>query len=183
MARASESQEGYSAFGGGLGKAWLRVLAPYDSDARDGTGLVDRPGGLVLEAVGASGAVTTYWLWVDRNGLLHSKTSEPTDEDETTSIMAPKNITVSTIGIHPNVSIPSGSTINVATTIAGVAAGDLVLLEFPTMTGATPNPSVRIVTVFPTVTTDTITVRFLNPTTSAVIPGAQTYRYVWFDLT
>src|SRR3990170_4971161 len=140
MARASESQEGYSAFGGGLGKAWLRVLAPYDSDARDGTGLVDRPGGLVLEAVGASGAVTTYWLWVDRNGLLHSKTSEPTDEDETTSIMAPKNITVSTVNIGRYSSLPAGSTILVATTITGVAVGDLVILETPVFTKVTPSP-------------------------------------------
>lgn len=183
MARLADGGEGISEFGGGTGKAWIRVKAPFNVSLRDGTGLVDKPGGFILEAVGASGAVTSYFLWIDRNGLLHLKTSEPTDEDETTSIAAPKNITVSTIGIDPNASLPAGTVIEVATTITGVAVGDLILLELPAFTGATPNPSVRIVSGIARVTTDTITVRFINPTMSAVIPGPQTYRYFWFDLT
>ena len=122
-------------------------------------------------------------MWVDRNGLLHSKTSEPTDEDETTSIMAPKNITVSTVNIGRYSSLAAGSTVEIATTISGVAVGDLVILEHPALSEA-PAPSADIVYTTPRVTTDTITVLFRNYTSSAVTAGdGRTYRYFWFDLT
>ena len=183
MTRAAESQEGYSGFGGGIGKAWLRVFAPYDPALKTGAGLADKPGGLILEAVSDAGVVTTYWLWIDANGVLHSKTSEPTNQDETTSIMAPKNITVSTIGIDPNASLPAGTVIEVATTITGVAVGDVVMLEVPALTGLTPNASVFMITQVARVTTDTITVKFYNAYIQAVISGPRTYRYFWFDLT
>lgn len=43
--------------------------------------VADKPGILILEASGGSGAITDYCLWVDRNGVLRSHTSIPTNED------------------------------------------------------------------------------------------------------
>lgn len=183
MARAADAQDGYSDFGGGTSKAWLRVKAPFAPALRDGTGLVDKPGGLVLEAVGAGGAITTYWLWIDRNGLVHLKTSEPTDEDETTSIAAPKNIRISTIGIDPGVII-AGSTLEVATTITGVAVGDLIVLEAPAW--ASGDSSAYAVNLVARVSAaDTIRVKFTNLSGNSldIHEGGATYRYFWFDLT
>jgi len=184
MARAAESQEGYSGFGGGTGKAWVRVFAPYNPSLKDGTGLQDRPSGVVLESVTDAGVVTTRWLWFDSAGLLRMATAEPTNQDGSGSIVSPSGIVVSTIGLDVNASLAAGSVVEVATTISGVAAGDLVLIErSAALTGTIPNPSVRLVSGIARVTTDTINVRFINPTASAVDPGPETYRYTWFDLT
>ena len=184
MARLGDRQEGFSDFGGGTDKAWLRVKAPFNPSLRDGTGLVDKPSGLVIEAVGAAGAVTTYFIWVDRNGMLHSKTSEPTDEDETTSIMAPKNIRVSTIGLDPQQAIIQGSTIEVATTITGVAAGDIVMIERGSMNGLTAAyTGYQIDSVGRITAADTVAFRFRNVSQAVLTPEPETVRYIWFDLT
>lgn len=181
MARAAENQEGYTGFGGGTNKAWLRVKAPYDPSLRTEVGLSDKPGGLVLEAVDDSGTVTTYWLWIDANGIPHLKTSEPTDQDETTTYCGPKNVRVSTIGIDPQATLPQGSALEISTTITGVATGDLVLIE--RSAGITGLTGYDIHSVARVSTTDTIRVRYTNLSTEAITPEPETIRYTWFDFT
>ena len=182
MARATETTEGYTRVGGGAGKAWFHVKSPIDTNS-PADGLVDAPGGLVLDSVGASGAVVSYWLWIDRNGILHLKTSEPTDEDETTTFAAAKNIRHSTIGLDPK-SLVQGSTLELATTITGVAQGDIVIFEAPAYTGG--DATAFMVNLVGRVTTDTVRVKFTNILAAAAVdphPGGATYRYTWIDLT
>lgn len=182
MARTTEVRPAsYTQFGGGGDGSWLRVLAPYDPTSRTGAGLADKPGGLVLEAVSDAGVVTTYWLWIDSNGLMHLSSSEPTNQDETTTYTGPKNVRISTLGIDPNATILSGSVVVVSTTITGVAAGDLVLVEraefaAPHVTGYVIDQIARVSA------NDTIAVVFRN-IGPAVTPEPETIRYTWFDFT
>ena len=47
----------------------------------------DKPSILALDAVGAAGARTTYYLWVDRTGDLRISATVPTDEDANGTIV------------------------------------------------------------------------------------------------
>jgi len=182
VARAAEAQDGYSDFGGGRNKAWLRIKAPQIDTA--GTGLSDKPGGLVLEAVTNAGVVTTYWLWIDANGMLHSSTSEPTDQDETTTFMGPKNIRTGTVYLNPG-TLASRSTIQISTIISGVASGDLVILETPTFTTGVSVTGWIIQNIASIVSTNEIKVKFINvnDTGGSVVIGNEAFKYTWFDLT
>jgi len=69
-------------------------MAQRMGESHDGNGIVSRGirhilglrgtghamGLLVLDAVDASGNLTTYYLWVDSTGRIHISTSIPTDE-------------------------------------------------------------------------------------------------------
>src|SRR3990167_8907697 len=170
MARDT-SRLGYSKFGGGADDSWVHVEAPYAPALRDGTGIADKPSGIVLDVVTDGGAVTSYWIWIDSNGLLHSATSEPTNQDATTSIMAPKNIRVSTIGLDPQQAIIQGSTIEVATTIIGVAAGDIVMIERGSMNGLTAAyTGYQIDSVGRITAADTVAFRFRNVSQAVLTP-------------
>lgn len=184
MARAADKQEGYSDFGKGASASWLRVSSPLNISLRDGTGLANKPSGIVIDAVDSAGAVTTYWLWIDSTGQLRTATAEPTDEDGSGSRVGPKAITVSTIGIDPNQAIIAGSTIEVATTITGVAVGDLVLIARSSIDGLTASyTGYQIDAVARITTVDQILVRFRSITNAAITPEPETIRYTWFDLT
>jgi len=184
VARAADKQEGYADFGKGATASWLRVSSPLNISLRDGTGLANKPSGIVLDAVDSAGAVVTYWLWIDSTGQLRTATAEPTDEDGSGSRVGPKAITVSTIGIDPNQIIAQQSTIEVATTITGVAVGDLVIIERPQLAANSVSYTGYMIDQIARVSVaDTINVRFRNLTTLGVTPEPETIRYIWFDLT
>ena len=182
MARAAEAQDGYSDFGGGRNKAWIRVKAPQIDTA--GTGLSDKPSGIVLEAVSNAGVVTSYWIWIDSNGMMHSSTSEPTDQDETTTFSGAKNIRTGTVYLNPG-TLAVRSTIQISTIISGVASGDLVILELPTFTTGVSVTGWIIQNVASIVSNNEIKVKFINVMQNgdSVVIGNEAFKYTWFDLT
>jgi len=184
LARTGEAQDGYSDFGGGPSKAWLRVRAPFNTALRDGTGLSDKPSGIVLEAVSDAGVVTTYWMWIDSNGLLHTSTSEPTNQDETTTYSGPKNIRTGTVRLNPN-TLGSRSTVMISTIITGVAAGDLIILEPPSFTTGVSLTGWTVELVGRVDNTNEVKFKFINIDDSgaAVTVGNDAYRYFWYDFT
>lgn len=70
--------------GGGNTLLYL-VASRQHNDAQDG--YTDKPAILAMDAVGASGAITTYYLWFDRTGDLRTANAIPTDEDGSGTIV------------------------------------------------------------------------------------------------
>jgi len=48
----------------------------------------ESPSGIVFQSSGASGVVTDYYVWIDRDANLRMHTSKPTDEDSNGSVIA-----------------------------------------------------------------------------------------------
>lgn len=59
---------------------WLKL------SAKNAT--AESPSGFVLQSSGASGAVTDYYFWIDRDANFRMHTSKPTDEDANGSVIA-----------------------------------------------------------------------------------------------
>ena len=87
----SGNDEGYTAVGNsypGPSKNHGRLHVKMPVTPGTSTGLPDYPSCLMLDGVtDTTGAVITYWLWVDSAGKLRIHTAAPTNQDSDGTIV------------------------------------------------------------------------------------------------